>query len=659
MKKRYTHRVIIENVNPVVNRGDHPIKRVVGEAVRVTAGLITDGHQGMVADILWKKMGAKQWKREAFSFVENDVWEGSFTPLEVGHYEYTIEAWVDPFLTWQGVLHRILDSEQHLNSEIPVGISLIESMLECASEHDTAYLTGLLQDLATATVKEQVAHLLNDDLKKLSRYYLKGESVSTYRAVLPLEVTRERALFSSWYEMFPRSFASESKKKHASFNDAIARLPYIADMGFDVLYLPPIHPIGVSYRKGQNNALKASKDEPGSPWAIGSKEGGHKSVNPSLGTMADFEVFIEKASELGIEIALDLAFQCSPDHPYVKQHPEWFRWRPDGTVQYAENPPKKYQDIVPFEFDSPSWKELWDELKDVVLFWVAKGVRIFRVDNPHTKPFSFWEWLIAEVKQVDSSVIFLAEAFARPSIMKYLAKIGFDQSYTYFSWRNSKHELVEYVSELTKSEMREYFRPNFWPNTPDILPTMLQHGGRPAFIVRFVLAATLSSNYGIYGPAYELCVGEGIEGSEEYLFSEKYEVKYWDLEKEISIAEVIAMVNRIRHQYTAFQTTWNIQFVETENENLIAYLKCDKEGNFLVVVNLDVHHTQAGMVNLPLHILGIDDNASFIVQDLLTDDRYVWHGTRNYVELSPHHVPAHIFNIHSNVIREKNFDYFV
>jgi len=429
--------------------------------------------------------------------------------------------------------------------------------------------------------------------------YLDRRFATTYLKELVVVVDREKARFSTWYEMFPRSSASEPGR-HGTFKDCEMRLPYISSMGFDVLYFPPIHPIGYTQRKGKNNTPMAGPDDPGGAWAIGAEEGGHKDIHPQLGTFEDFQRLIAKAREYGVEVALDLAFQCSPDHPYVKEHPEWFRWRPDKTIHYAENPPKKYEDIYPFDFETEHWRELWEELKSIVLFWIEQGVRIFRVDNPHTKPFSFWDWLIKEIKKDSPDVIFLSEAFTRPKVMYRLAKLGFTQSYTYFAWRNTKRELIEYLTELTQTEVREYLRPNFWPNTPDILPEHLQYGGRPAFMIRLVLAATLSSSYGIYGPAFELCIDEALPGKEEYLNCEKYEIKHWDREKPGSLQDFIARVNRIRKENPALQTTWNLRFYEADNEAFLFYGKTTEDLSIVNDKEKLTNETGRGGFSLPL-----------------------------------------------------------
>jgi starch synthase (maltosyl-transferring) len=473
-------------------------------------------------------------------------------------------------------------------------------------------------------------------------------------------VDREKARFSAWYEMFPRS-TSPRPEPHGTLQDCTKRLDYVAGMGFDVVYLPPIHPIGRVNRKGKNNNERALPDDVGSPWAIGASEGGHKAIDPKLGTLEDFKQFVSRASKLGLEVALDLAYQCAPDHPYVKEHKDWFRIRPDGSVQYAENPPKKYQDIYPLDFETEKSNELWEELKSVVLYWIDQGIRIFRVDNPHTKPFDFWEWMITDIKGRYPDVLFLAEAFTRPRPMYELAKLGFTQSYTYFSWRNTKRELTEYFEELTQTDVREFFRPNLWPNTPDILTDYLQHGGRPAFMIRLVLAATLGANYGIYGPAFELAEHRAVrQGSEEYLDSEKYQIRNWDLDNPASLSGLITTVNKIRRENPALRDDLSLQFHPVDNEQIIAYSKTtdDLLNIILVVVNLDPERTQAGMIDLPLGALHLDLRQPYEMHDLLTDAKYVWRGSRNYVELNPQRLPAHIFCLRRRVRTENGIDYF-
>jgi starch synthase (maltosyl-transferring) len=479
----------------------------------------------------------------------------------------------------------------------------------------------------------------------MARYARKDRMVQ-FDKELPLVVDPERARFSAWYEMFPRS--CRGMEGSSNLRDCEPQLAYIAEMGFDILYLPPIHPIGKTHRKGKNNRQTAEPGEPGSPWAVGSDEGGHKSIHPELGTLDDFRIFLSKAKGYGLEVALDIAFQCSPDHPYVKEHPQWFRWRPDGTVQYAENPPKKYEDIYPLDFETADWQALWKELKSVFLYWIEQGVHIFRVDNPHTKPFRFWEWLITGIKQQHPEVLFLAEAFTRPKIMRYLAKLGFSQSYTYFTWRTTRSELTEYFTELSQTESRDYFRPNPWPNTPDILHEYLQNGGRPAFIIRFILAATLGANYGIYGPAFELCENRPREpNSEEYLDSEKYQVRDWDVDRPHSLKALIARVNRIRKDNPALQQDWRLRFYTTDNDQLIAYSKTteDLKNIIVVAVNLDPFHMQSGWLHLSSEELGVPTDESFQAHDLLTGARYTWRGSYHYIALNPYSQPAHVLRV--------------
>ncbi|MER3418546.1 MAG: alpha-1,4-glucan--maltose-1-phosphate maltosyltransferase, partial [Chloroflexota bacterium] len=475
--------------------------------------------------------------------------------------------------------------------------------------------------------------------------------------VLGVVVDPPQARFSTWYELFPRS-ASPDPRRPGTLQDVIARLEYVADLGFDVLYLPPIHPIGTTHRKGRNNAETAGPNDPGVPWAIGSPDGGHDAVHPELGTLADVEALVAAAAAKGIRVALDLAFQASPDHPYVREHPAWFRARPDGTIQYAENPPKRYEDIYPFDFETDDWQALWRELLRIVRFWIDHGIRIFRVDNPHTKPFAFWEWLISEVKRTDPDILFLSEAFTRPKIMYRLAKLGFSQSYTYFTWRTTKQELVDYFTELSRPPIADFFRPNLWPNTPDILHEYLQHGGRPAFIVRLVLAATLAASYGIYGPAYELCIATPREpGSEEYLDSEKYQVRHWRLDATESIAPIVRRVNEIRRRHPALQDDTRLAFHGIDNDELLAYSKRSPDGRdrILVVVNLDPHHVQTGTLELPLADFGIPAERPFEVEDLLGGQTYLWHGPRNGIVLDPAVMPAHVFALRAPVRTEADF----
>jgi starch synthase (maltosyl-transferring) len=652
-------RVVIEGARPEIDGGRFPIKRAVGEKVVVEADVLADGHEALSCVLLYRKEDDPQWIEVAMEALVNDRWRGEFTVTELGRYHYTLQAWVEPFQSWRQDLRKKVDAEHDVSVELAVGVELMREAARRASGDDKRKL----QSAATAVTRKRSATrkvnlALDEELARLVSAYSDRRFATTYQRELTVVVDRERARFSTWYEMFPRSCAPK-RSRHGTFKDCEERLAYIAAMGFDVLYLPPIHPVGHTHRKGKNGSPAAGPQDPGSPWAIGSEEGGHKAVNPMLGTPKDFRRLMDKAKEFDIEIALDIAFHCSPDHPYVKQHPTWFRWRPDGTIQYAENPPKKYEDTYPLEFETKDWQGLWEELKSIFLFWVEQGVRIFRVDNPHTKPFAFWEWLINEVKRDHPEVIFLSEAFTRPKIMYRLAKLGFTQSYTYFAWRNTQWEFTQYFTELTQTDVREYFRPNLWPNTPDILTEYLQSGGRPAFMTRLVLAATLGASYGIYGPAFELCENRPREpGSEEYLDAEKYEIKQWKLDRPDSLKDLVARVNRIRRENPALQSDWSLSFHDTDNEQLICYSKHseDLDNVILVVVNLDPRHTQSGWVELDLGELGFDRDESYQVHDLLTDARYLWQGRRNYVELNPHVVPAHIFRLRTRVRKEQDFE---
>ncbi len=589
----------------------------------------------------------------------NDRWRGEFTVTELGRYNYTLEAWVDPFQSWRQDLEKRVDAGQDVSVELQIGAELVKEAAGRAAGDDRERLQSTASTLVgRGSMKARARLALDDSLARMLALYPDKRHRTVYDRELTVVVDREKARFSTWYEMFPRSCTSD-RGRRGTFKDCESRLAYVADMGFDVLYLPPIHPVGHTHRKGKNNTQKAGPGDPGSPWAVGSEEGGHKSIHPELGTLEDFRRLMDKAREHSIEIALDISFQCSPDHPYVGEHPEWFRWRPDGTIQYAENPPKKYEDIYPFEFDTEHWQELWEELRSIVLYWIGQGVRIFRLDNPHTKPFAFWEWLIDGVKRDYPDVIFLSEAFTRPKIMYRLAKLGFTQSYTYFAWRNANWELTEYFTELAQTEVREYFRPSLWPNTPDILTEYLQWGGRPAFMARLVLAATLGASYGIYGPAFELCENRPREpGSEEYLGSEKYEIKRWDLESPESLKEFIARVNRIRRENQALQSDWSVRFHVVDNDQLICYSKHtdDLTSVVLVVVNLDPHHTHSGWVELAIEDLGLDPLKPYQVHDLLSGARYLWQGARNYVELNPQVVPAHIFRVQRQVRTKQDFE---
>ena len=641
-------RVVIEHISPQIGSGRFPVKRSIGEKLTISADVFGDGHDEVKAILLCRPLNAEKWSEVPMTFLGNDHWETSFTPETTGKYEYTVLGWVDHFTTWQKGLQKKFDAGQNVTVELMIGAQLLEEAADrAAAEHKQQLWHWAHIMREGADVPALVAQAASPEMTAMMNTYTDRDHATRYHKVLVVEVERKKALFSSWYEFFPRS-TSPDPSRPGTFKDAERILPRVAQMGFDIIYLPPIHPIGRSFRKGRNNSVTSQPGEPGSPWAIGATEGGHKAVSPDLGTLEDFVEFVRKANDLGIEIAIDLALQCAPDHPYVREHPQWFKWRPDGTVQYAENPPKQYQDVLPINFETDDWENLWRELKSIVDVWIDKGVTIFRVDNPHTKPFAFWEWLIREVRDVHPEIIFLSEAFTRPRIMERLAKIGFNQSYTYYTWRNTQYELIQYLTELTKTEQREYFRPNFWPNTPDILPEILQHGGEPAFITRVVMAATLSSNYGLYGPVYEFGINTPTApGKEEYLDSEKYEAKYWDWNRDTKIRQVITRINQIRKENPALQTTWNIQFGETDNQQLLCYAKVDESGNnrMLMVVNLDPHHVQAGWIKVPIQFLGLGPGNAYNVHDLLSDNRYNWHHEWNYVELHPGNLPVHVFRV--------------
>jgi len=626
----------------------------------VEADIFADGHDALLAVLLYRKDGASNWTEIPMQPLVNDRWRGTFEVDEVGDYYYALQAWVDRFESWRRAFAKKVEAGQEAALDLLAGAELVEEAAKNAVGEDSK---SLIRFAATLRGDKPAAIRsgLDDALAELMEKYSDRRWAVNYGKELRVNVERAKARFSAWYELFPRSFAS-TPGAHGTLRDCIDRLPYVAGMGFDVLYLPPIHPIGNSFRKGKNNTLAASADDVGSPWAIGAKEGGHKAIHPQLGSLADFKRLIAEAKKFDIEIALDIAFQCTPDHPYVTEHPEWFRKRPDGSIQYAENPPKKYQDIYPLDFQCENWQELWNELKSIIVFWCDQGVRIFRTDNPHTKAFPFWEWVIGEVKRDYPDALFLAEAFTRPKVMYRLAKLGFSQSYTYFAWRNTKSELTQYFTELTQTEISDFFRANLWPNTPDILTEYLQFGGRPAFMTRLVLAAMLGASYGIYGPVFELCENVAREpGSEEYLNSEKYEIKRWDLEKPGSLREFIARVNRIRRENRALQGDRSLRFYPVDNPEILCFGKRTEDlSNIIVVaVNLDPHHTQSGWVELPSEELGLDPQQTFQVHDLLTDARYLWHGKRNYVQLDPDSEPAQIFRVRPRIRREQDFDYFM
>jgi starch synthase (maltosyl-transferring) len=654
-------RAVIENLRPCVDCGRFPVKRVVGESVEVAADCFTDGHDMLAVRLRYRHESDPRWRETPMEARPNDLWCGRFTVDRRGTWHYAVAAWVDRFLSWRHDFRRRLDAED-IRAAALAGAALIDAAASRAGGVDAELLAEWAGELRTSRDAETLrARGLDEHLAAVAARHPDRTLEAASEATLAVVVDRERARYSTWYELFPRSAAAEPGR-HGTFDDVIARLPYIARLGFDVLYLPPIHPIGRERRKGPNNTLDAGPDDVGSPWAIGAAEGGHTSIHPALGGLDGFRRLVRAADDAGMEIALDIAFQCAPDHPYVDAHPEWFRHRPDGSVQYAENPPKKYQDIYPFDFESSDWPALWAELVDVMEFWIGQGVRIFRVDNPHTKAFPFWEWAIRTVRSRHDDVLFLAEAFTRPKVMHRLAKLGFSQSYTYFSWRNTKQELQAYFEELAQGPGAEYFRPNCWPNTPDILPEYLQFGGAAAFRVRLVLAATLAASYGLYGPAFELMEHVAREpGSEEYRDSEKYQLRHWDLERADSLAPLVERINRVRRENPALQTNRGLRFHATDSDALLAYSKSSDDGEsaVLAVVNLDPHHVQSGWVTLDLDALDLDDGVPFQMHELLTGARYLWSGRRNFVRLDPSASPAHVFRVRRRVRTERDFDYFL
>jgi starch synthase (maltosyl-transferring) len=655
-------RVIIEAIHPSIDGGAFPIKRTVGEDVVVEADLFAEGHDTLKALLKYRPIGSTTWIEVPMTALPfNDRWTGSFPIQDRKDLEYTVEGWIDRFGSWHSELTKKAEARIDVASELLEGGEHVGEAVARASGRDADWLKQRAKVLRSSSDQvERIKAGLDPELVAIMEKYPDRTRGFTHEPSFRVTVERERARLGAWYELFPRS-TSPVPGEHGTFKTTEARLPYVAEMGFDVVYLPPIHPIGRAFRKGPNNTLTPGPNDPGSPWAIGGPEGGHKSVHPELGTLADFDHLVEAARKLGLEIALDIAFQCSPDHPYVKEHPQWFRHRPDGTIKYAENPPKKYQDIYPIDFETEDWQALYAELRDVFLFWIGHGVTIFRVDNPHTKPFRFWDWVIREVRDRNPDALFLAEAFTRPKLMLRLAKGGYPQSYSYFTWRNAKWAIEQYFTELTKTDAVETMRPNLFANTPDILNEYLQTGGRPAFQIRLVLAATLGTTYGIYGPPFEQCVGTPWKpGSEEYLDSEKYQVRHWDLNAPGNLAPFITRVNAIRKENPALQQFRDLRFVPTENDQIIAYLKTskDKTNAILVVVNLDPRNTQSTWVRVPIADLAIEPGEQYQVHDQISDARYLWTGEANFVQLDPNACPAHIFKVRRRVKTERDFDYF-
>jgi starch synthase (maltosyl-transferring) len=659
-------RVIVEEIQPQVDGGRYPARRIVGDRVEVNAAIFSDGHDHVAARLLYKHVSDADWNIARMTALPNDLWTSSFTVDRLGAWSFRVEGWVDHFDTWCADLKKRLAAQpdpsdpakrdlppQDIPLALRIGAALLDQAAARAGGLDRQHLQAAAESLrALADLNSAIyEYPLSEAIEELAVCYPNLKLATASERDLPLWVDRARARFSSWYELFPRS-TSPDPERHGTLADVELLLPEIAAMGFDVLYMPPIHPIGVAYRKGPNNSTIAGPEDEGSPWAIGSAEGGHKAIHPKLGTLADFDHLVAATREAGMELAMDIAFQCSPDHPWVTEHPEWFIHRPDGSIQYAENPPKKYQDIYPLNFESPDWKGLWDELRSVFQFWIDRGVKVFRVDNPHTKALPFWEWCIGDLHKESPDVLFLAEAFTRPHIMYSLAKGGFSQSYTYFTWRTGKAELQAYFEEITKPPVSDFFTPNVWPNTPDILHASLQTGGRPAFMQRLILATTLAASYGIYGPAYEL--GENLPAkavSEEYLNSEKYQIRRWDRSAPHSLAPLVTLLNQIRRANPALQSDLSLHFHNVDNPQIICYSKSvpatetEPSNIILTVVNLDPHNEQAGWVDLDLKRLGIGHDETFTVEDLLTNSAYQWHDRSNFVALRPDVMPAHIFRI--------------
>ena len=638
-------RVVIDRVEPQINGGEYYIKRVVGQVVKVNADVLVDGHDVIAASVLYKHEKERTWREERMSPGFNDTWNGSFAVSKQGTYAYKIQGWVDYALNWQYGIGRKINDNQHVNSELLEGAVFLESITDRSNNDETDYLNELVSGFRNPDQYDwSVQEAIGDRLKRILEKYPEKKLQNSSQE-LQVYVDRKKALFSTWYEFFPRS-ASADRGVHGTFRDCFELLPRVANMGFDTLYFPPIHPIGEVNRKGKNNTTEAMNGDVGSCWGIGSRFGGHKEIHPELGSLDDFKELIARASELGMEVAMDYALQAAPDHPWVNDHSSWFKWRPDGTVQYAENPPKKYQDILPIYFETEDFENLWKECLDILFFWIDCGIRIFRVDNPHTKPYYFWNWIIEKVKEKNPDVLFLAEAFTKPKVMQQLAKQGYTQSYTYFTWRESKHELISYVEELTRTEQAEFMRPNFWPNTPDINPYHLQGANESKFMQRYVLAATLSSNIGIYGPVYEYMISDPIEGKEEYLNSEKFQICHYDWNKENWLIKIITGINQARKSLEALQQTNNIRFCETQNDELLAFYKWndDRSSEVLIVISLDNHNSRQGYIQLPLEELGIGAGQNLRIRDVVPDVEYTWSAEWNFVELHPN-MPFHIFEI--------------
>ncbi len=653
-------RVWIGDIRPSLDGGRFPAKRTVGDTVTVTADLVVDGHDTLTGVVRYRAGSAASWEETPLRPGVNDAWHGSFTVDRTGPWEFTVEAWVDRFGSWRAGLEKKAAADRVTAVDLMDGAALLDAAAARAGSADARLLKRGADALrGEAPPERRVAAALGEELAEAARRHPDRSRSSALEPARRLTVNRELARSGAWYELFPRS-ASPDPERSGTLRDIERLLPDIAGLGFDVLYFPPIHPIGRTNRKGPNNRLEAGPDSPGSPWAIGAEEGGHTAVHPDLGTIEDFDCLVATAGEAGLEVAMDIALQCSPDHPWVRQHPGWFRHRSDGTIACAENPPKTYEDIYPLDFECADWRALWGEMLGVFRFWIEHGIRIFRVDNPHTKPIRFWQWLIGGLKTEHPDTIFLSEAFTRPKMMQALAKVGFDQSYTYFTWRNTKRELTDYVTELTRPPVSEFLRPNFFTSTPDILPQYLQFGGRPAFQARLVLAATLSASYGIYS-GFEFCEAEAVPGTEEYLNSEKYELRRRDPDSPGNLRPLIARINAIRRENPALATNERLLFHPVDADQLICYSKmtADLSNIVLVVVNLDPHHVHHGWVDLPLKAFGIRPGDAFQVHDLIGGGHYLWHGARNYVRLDPAQMPAQLFRLRRMVRTERDFDYFI
>ncbi|MFO0698229.1 MAG: alpha-1,4-glucan--maltose-1-phosphate maltosyltransferase [Nitrospira sp.] len=651
--------IVIERVDPELDGGRHPVKREVGDRLRVSADIFKEGHDVLTAVLRYRTIHETAWREATMEHVDNDRWAGYFDLQENVRYLYTIGAYVNEYESWRGEVVAKSEAGECVLSELLEGRALVERAANLAQDPDKTRLEDFLRRWRSSDAQElQLTVALNEELSELVGRQQDRKAWTLYDRELEVVVDRVRARYGAWYELFPRSQGTIPGRS-ATFEDCEQRLPAIQSMGFDVVYLTPIHPIGHTNRKGKNNSLTLVPGDPGSPYAIGNELGGHDAVEPGLGTIEDFDRFQEAARSLGMEVALDFAINCSPDHPYVKTHPEWFAHRPDGTIKYAENPPKKYQDIYNVDFYCKDWPVLWNEMKRVILFWVDHGVKIFRVDNPHTKPVAFWGWLIREVQDHHPDVIFLSEAFTRPKMMKVLAKAGFTQSYTYFTWRNFKQELTDYMVELSKSEMKEYFRPNFFTNTPDILPEILQHGGCPAFKFRLVLAATLSPSYGIYS-GYELCENRALPGKEEYLDSEKYEFKLWDWDRSGNLRDYVTTINRIRRENPALHELENLEFYEANNEYVLVYGKStlDRRNILLVAVNLNPFQAQEAQLQIPIGSFGIKPDETYQLHNLITNQRDLVKGKTYLLRLDPQVEPAAIYAVRRWTHREQEFDYF-